>query len=130
MDYGLEVRDAKGVQTLGMEDFTLQKLAQMTLPSSYTAGQGVRTDYILMDVPGYDPATCFVTITPKLYSPNAQGAGAPRWGFVPTYKNLGGTRIGIYTYANYSTRTGDGDKRINLWVSRVVECVVEVVRVA
>ena len=38
MTYGLEVLDAKGVQTLGMEDFTLQRLATMTIPANRGSG--------------------------------------------------------------------------------------------
>lgn len=128
MIYGLEVLDAKGVQTLGMEDFTIQRLATLTIPASRSGGLGIRGDYILINVDGYDPATCFVTITPKAYSPYPQGAGQAYWGCVPTYKDLGGTQIGIITYGNYFEVDYKGDW-IFKWKSEVVESVVEVVRV-
>jgi hypothetical protein len=72
MDFGLSVFDANGIKTLGMEDFTLQKLAVMIVPAARGGGQGNNYEYIIMDVPGYDPATCFVTITPKVYAPYDQ----------------------------------------------------------
>lgn len=34
MEHGLNVFDANGVKTLGMEDFTLQKLAVMIIPAA------------------------------------------------------------------------------------------------
>lgn len=131
MSYGLEVFDSNRVKTLGMEDFTITRLATMTIPKN-PSGPGARpaprTDYILMDVLGYDPATCFVLITPKAYSTG----GEPRpygWGYIPTYKDLGGTQIAIYTYANYRDPTGIGNDYITRWVENSVECTVEVVRV-
>ena len=50
------------------------------------------------------------------------------WGCVPTYKDLGGTQIGIITYCNYYEVDYKGDW-IFKWKSEVVESVVEVVRV-
>ena len=128
MSFGIRVFDGNGVETLGMDDFTIQRLAIMTIPASRSGGLGVRGDYILINVDGYDPATCFVTITPKAYSPYPQGAGQAYWGCVPTYKDLGGTQIGIITYGNYFEVDYKGDW-IFKWKSEVVESVVEVVRV-
>lgn len=130
MGEGIEVYGDNGVLTLGMEDFTLLRIWQITLPSSKTAGVGIRSDHILYDIPGYDPATCFIVITPKQYSPNPQGSVGANWGYLPTYKELGGSKIGLVTYANYSRPTGDRDKRTYLWTSHIVECVVEAVRFA
>jgi hypothetical protein len=127
MNFGLNVFDANGVQTLGMEDFTIQKLAQMVLPATRAGGQGVNSSYILMDVPGYDPATCFVTITPKVYGPPQSQIG--QWGVLPTYKDLGGTKIGIITYVNYRKPTGFQGNYTDLWAANIVECVIEVVKV-
>lgn len=73
MSYGLNVFDANGAQTLGMSDFTLQKLAVMNIPAMSSSGKGVRSDYIIMDVPGYDPSTCYVVITPAIYSSGQPG---------------------------------------------------------
>jgi hypothetical protein len=129
MNFGMTVFDAIGVQTLGVEDFTIQKLAQMVLPANRAGGAGVKSDYILMDVPGYDPSTCFVTITPKAYAGYNQPGYPDLWGYVPTYKDLGGTRIGIYTYVNRRRPTGYHDNYVDEWVSHTVECVVEVMRV-
>ena len=128
MSFGIRVSDGNGIETLGMDDFTLQRLAFMSIPASRTNGSGTRSDYILMDVDGYDPSTCFVTITPRAYATGGQGEGQGYWGCMPTYKDLGGTRIGIITYSNYSVVDGIGDT-YNLWNEQVAECVVEVVRV-
>lgn len=127
--YGVRVRDANDVQTLGMEDFTILKLAVMTIPASHTSGKGTRTDYILMDVPGYDPAKCFVMITPKQYASYGQPGYPDEWGYVPTYKDLGGTKIGIFTYVNRRRATGVNNNYSDEWVEHPVESVVEVVRV-
>ncbi|KPY96960.1 hypothetical protein ALP50_200203 [Pseudomonas syringae pv. spinaceae] len=127
--YGVMVRDANGVQTLGMEDFTIRKLAVMTIPASHTSGKGTRTDYILMDVPGYDPAKCFVMITPKQYASYGQPGYPDEWGYVPTYKDLGGAKIGIFTYVNRRRATGVNNNYSDEWVEHPVESVVEVVRV-
>lgn len=131
MIYGLEVLDAKGVQTLGMEDFTLQRLAIMSIPASNRGGSGIRYDYITMDIAGYDATKCFVLITPKYYSPYPQGAGQTYWGCVPTYVDLGGTKIGIVTYSNQQEYiSGDGlpSRWVYTWREEVVESIIEVVR--
>ena len=128
MSFGLTVWDGNGVQTLGMEDFTLQRLAIMTLPAKNSAGQGVNSSYILMDVAGYDPATCLVLITPKVYASYPQPGYPDNWGVTPTYIDLGGTKIGIITYVNRREPKGDGDF-LDRWIERTVESVVEVVRV-
>lgn len=130
MEYGFWVFDKNEVQTLGMEDFTLQKLAVMIVPAATGGGRGSNYEYILMDVPGYDPATCFVTITPKVYAPYDQPGYPDTWGGLPTYTNLGGTRIAIYTQINYREPDGGGGgKNREMWTRNVVESVVEVVKV-
>jgi hypothetical protein len=129
MSYGMAVFDSNGVQTLGMEDFTIEKLAQMYLPAVRTMGNGIRSDYIVMDVPGYNPATCFVVITPRVYAGYSQPGRPDSWGYVPTYKDLGGTQIGIFTYVNRRRPTGYHDNYVDEWTEHTVECVVEVVRV-
>ncbi|MCM8563102.1 hypothetical protein ACLE2W_23710 [Pseudomonas shahriarae] len=131
MDFGLSVFDANGIKTLGMEDFTLQKLAVMIVPAAKGGGQGSNYEYILMDVPGYDPATCFVTITPKVYAPYDQLGYPDTWGGLPTYSNLGGTRIAIITQINYREPDGGGGgKNREMWTRNIVESVVEVVKVS
>ncbi|KGS15126.1 hypothetical protein ALO43_101237 [Pseudomonas tremae] len=127
--YGVRVRDASNVQTLGMEDFTIRKLASMVIPASRTSGEGIRSDYILMDVPNYDPAKCFVLITPRQYASYGQPGNPDAWGYVPTYKDLGGTSIGIFTYVNRRRPTGVGGRFRDEWIEHAVESVVEVVRV-
>ncbi|WP_434771281.1 hypothetical protein [Pseudomonas entomophila] len=126
--YGIEVRDGQNRQILSMDDFTIQKLAVMFLPAVDAVGKGVRSDYILMDVPGYDPANGFVLITPKAYAPMEQNGG-DSWGVVPTYRELGGSRIAIYTYVNRRRPTGVGNDYIEEWTENICETVVEVVRV-
>lgn len=123
--------DDKGVQTFGMDDFTIRKLAVLNTPRiARRFGDGVRSDYILMDVPGYDPAKCFVMITPRVYAGYDQpGTGSDLWGGVPTYRDLGGTKIGIYTYANTLRFISGSGKWVPVWVENVIESVVEVVRV-
>lgn len=128
MSFGIAVWDSKGVETLGMSDFTIQRLAIFTIPASRGGGKGTKGDYITFDIPGYDPSTCFVTITPKVYSPYPQGEAQVYWGLVPTYKDLGGTKIGIINYCNYYEVGYDG-KWVFMWSSDVVESVIEVVRV-
>ncbi|KJK19041.1 hypothetical protein UB48_04560 [Pseudomonas sp. 2(2015)] len=127
--YGMSVRDANEVETLGMSDFTLSKLAQVIIPASNSTDQGLRSDYIELDVPGYDPATCFVTIVPRVYAQYEQPGYFDGWGCVPVYRDLGGTKIAIYTYTNRRFATGVGGNYRDEWISAVVESVVEVVKV-
>ena len=129
MSFGLRIFDGKGTQTLGMEDFTLQKLAQLVIPAERSSGEGIRTDHIVMDVPGYDPGRCFVLITPRFYAGYPQPGHPDGWGYAPTYRDLGGTRIGICTYVNRRRPTGVGGKYRDEWIVHTVECVVEVLRV-
>lgn len=129
MSFGMAVWDGAGVQTLGMEDFTLQRIAIMTLPARSSAGQGVKSDYIVMDVDGYDPANCLVLITPKVYATYPQPGYPDSWGMSPTYVDLGGTRIGIVTYVNYRVPTGYKNNYRDMWKEQTVESVIEVVRV-
>lgn len=131
MSYGVSVFDSKGVQTFGMQDFTLQLLYSMVIAARNVGNtRGRRTDCITIDVPGYDPATGVVIITPNIYANYEQGPGAKQWGVLPTYKDLGGSTIGIYTYANYRIPdNGGGGKTIDVWSELTVECTVEVFRV-
>lgn len=127
MSFGLNVWNESGVLTLDMGDFTLQKLSVTVLPANPSGGAvrpAPRSDYILMDVPGYDPSTCFVTITPRNYSTGSTFGRS----VIPTYKDLGGTQIAIYTYVNFRMPNGTGGW-IEQWVESTVECVIEVVRV-
>lgn len=127
MSFGLNVWDQNGVVSLEMSDFTLQKLSVTILPAN-PSGNGARpaprTDYILLDVPGYDPSTCFVTITPRYYNTGALFGRS----VIPTYRDLGGTKIGIVPYVNYRAPTGTGNWT-ERWVESTVECVIEVVKV-
>lgn len=127
MSFGINVWSGSGALTLDMSDFTLQKLAVMVLPANPSGGvakPAPRSDYIMMDVIGYNPANCFVTITPRYYG---TGAAFGR-SVIPTYRDLGGTQIAIIPYANYRSPNGSGG-----WSERTVEstveCVIEVVKV-
>lgn len=129
MSFGLNIFDEKGVQTFGMDDFTLQLLYSIVLPASNLNGIGRRSDYMTIDVPGYDPSTGVVVITPTKYANYEQGAGQPAWGFLPTYRDLGGTSIALYLYVNYGTPDGGGGgKYREIWKQFTVECTVEVFR--
>ncbi|ROM84890.1 hypothetical protein BK652_09930 [Pseudomonas brassicacearum] len=127
MSFGVNVWNGSGALTLDMGDFTLQKLAVMVLPANPSGGivrPAPRSDYILMDVAGYNPSTCFVTITPRSYSTGATFGRS----VIPTYRDLGGTQIAIIPYANYRFPNGSGGW-IESWVESTVESVIEVVRV-
>ena len=127
MSFGLNVWNGSGALTLDMGDFTLQKLAVMILPAN-PSGSGARpaprSDYILMDVPGYDPSTCYVTITPARYNTGSEFGRS----VIPTYKDLGGSKIAIYPYVNYRMSNGTGGW-LEKWVESTVESVIEVVKV-
>ncbi len=111
-----------------MDDFTLFKLAQMQVPAYNTRGYGYRTDYLLMDVPGYDPSNCFVLITPSVYAPYEQKGYSDSWGMIPTYKELGGTKIAIYTYVNRREPTGVSGNYRDAWVQNTCPSTIEAVR--
>lgn len=129
MSFGIEIFDSSGVKTLGMGDFTIQKLATFVVGSSKTAGSGVRTDSIVYDVRGYSSTNCFVIITPRAYANYNQPGYDDNWGYAPTYVDLGGTKIGIIRYMNYREPTGVGGNYKNRWIENTVECAVEVVKV-
>lgn len=127
MSFGINVWNGSGALTLEMGDFTLQKLAVMVLPANPSGGvvrPAPRSDYILMDVLGYNSATCFVTITPRNYNTGASFGRS----VVPTYRDLGGTQIAIIPYANYRAPNGTGGW-LESSVENTVECVIEVVKV-
>ncbi|NIL16790.1 hypothetical protein [Pseudomonas sp. AN3A02] len=127
-EYGLNVFDEHGVKTLGMEDFTIKRLASQVIPAITTGGGGFKYNYdTTMDVPGYDPANCFVIITPRKYAGYDQTI-SDNWPVLPTYVDLGGTKIGLRTWLNYGVY--DGHRFKYYWYAKTVECVVEVVRVA
>lgn len=128
MSFGIQVFDENEVETLGMDDFTLQRLAIMKLQGFHSSGNGTRSDYITMDVAGYDPAKCFVLITPQRYAPYPQGASQSYWGCIPTYVDLGGTRIGIITYSNLKNWNASASRFSYSWISQMVESTIEVVR--
>lgn len=129
MSYGLRIYDSSGGINLDTDDFTMRRLARMELPAQgWTGGSGTRSSYISWTVPGYDPATCFILITPKTYASYNQGYDAPSYPVLPTYAELGGEQIAIYTYVNYRASTGTGDW-IDRWKSYTVACVIDAVKV-
>lgn len=131
--YGVEIRNPSNVETLGMQDFTIQKMASMEIPATAgvrKVGSGTRSDYIVWDVPGYDPAKCFLMITPKYYAGYPQNGQLSDWGFLPTYRNLGGSQIAIYTYCNRRRPTGVSGNYVDEWIEHTAHCVLEAVRVS
>lgn len=127
--YGVEIRNASNIQTLGMEDFTISKIGSMEIAGSggQTQGSGTRTDYITWTIPGYDPANCFILITPKVYIQEPQN-GLGFYPVLPTYRNLGGNSVAIYTYVNRRRPTGVSGNYVDEWVSNTVNCVLEAIR--
>lgn len=100
MSYGIRVNDADGLQILGMEDFTLRKIYEAEIPALVESSPTdfnsyVRTDTLNFTIPGYNPAKCFVVITPKTYVQTEQGNPTP---LTPYYKDLGGETIGVVRY--------------------------------
>lgn len=129
--YGVEINNANGIQTLGMDDFTIQRLATMEIPATEGTrknGRGTRSDYILWNVPGYDPAKCFLLITPKYYAGYPQNGQISSWGYLPTYRNLGGTQVALFSYVNRRWPNGSGGY-IDEWIEHTAHCVIEAVRV-
>lgn len=129
MSYGLRLYNTNGVITLDTNDFTLRSLGKMEMPASSRGGTGTRSDYITWTVPGYDPATCYVIVTPKVYTSYDQGYAVPDGPSLPTYTEPGGEVIHIYTYLNYKVPTGVGSKYVDRWTEYVQECTLEAVRV-
>ncbi|HKS12749.1 MAG TPA: hypothetical protein VJS90_06880 [Pseudomonas sp.] len=128
--YGVKIKNEMGIQTLGMEDFTIQRLATMEIAAAQGSGDGTRSDYITWNIPGYDPAKCFLLITPKAYAGYPQNGRNNDWGFLPTYRNLGGTQVAIFTYVNRRRQTGVGsDPYRDDWVQNTAHCLLEAVRV-
>ena len=126
--YGHRVRDANGVETLGPDDFTLSTLAKFTIPAQLGAGSGViYAPTFTFDVPGYDPAKCFVLITPLAYAGYPQPGRPDGWPMLPSYKDLGGTQIGIFCYVNRREPTGTGSY-LDWWYAKTVASSIEVVR--
>lgn len=130
MTYGIEVFDSSGIKTLGMEDFTIQRLATFIHPAEKSSGEGTRADYTTYTVAGYDPGNCFVIITPRVYANYPQPGYADGWGYTPVYIDLGGNSFGIITYQNYLYYTGISNNYKNRWQSNSVESVIEVVKIA
>ncbi len=127
--FGHRVRDVAGVETFGPDDFTLSTLAKFTLPAQSGSGSGVLTaPSFVYDVPGYDPAKCFVVITPLAYAGYPQPGWPDSWPMLPTYKDLGGTQIGIYCYVNRREPTGIGNDTLDKWYVKTVNCNIEIVR--
>jgi len=126
--YGHRVRDENGVETFGPDDFTLSTLAKFSIPAQSTGGTGVNySPSFVFDVPGYDPNKCFVLITPLAYAGYAQPGYPDSWPMLPSYKDLGGTQIGIYCYVNRREPTGTGNY-LDRWYAKTVASNIEVVR--
>ncbi|QLG90777.1 hypothetical protein HZF02_16760 [Pseudomonas yamanorum] len=126
-EYGLNVFDANGIKTFGMDDLTIQRLHKQTLPAMAGGGQNFKYDYIQLTIPGYDRDKCYVIFTPVNYSTYNQGSAVPAWPSVPTYVDLGGEVIGICWWSNYGVY--DGHRYKYYWRAETVECTIEVVRV-
>lgn len=101
MAFGLEIYNESGVQTLGMGDFTIEKIFQATVPKRTGGGSGHLNSPVVFSVPGYNPSTCFVIITPLVYAGYDQPGYDDNFGMTPYYTDLGGTSIGIIDYCNY-----------------------------
>jgi len=128
--YGTWVFNENGVETFGMDDFTVQQLAVISLPAIKGRGDGYRGDSSVYDIPGYDKSNCVVIITPSVYAGYDQPGNNPSaWGYCPTYVDAGGTKIGIVLYANTSVFNSGSGKWLPIWVANTVPCTIEVFRV-
>lgn len=128
MPFGLEIYNSSGVKVLGMEDFTIEKMFQASIPKRTGGGSGHRSDWIEFSVPGYDPSKCFVVITPSVYASYDQPGYDDEWGFTPVYKDIGLNRIAIIDYCNYYRVDFNGDY-LPYWSLCGVASTIEVVKV-
>lgn len=99
MSYGIEIFDSDGNRTLGMEDFTYNKIFEVVIPR---ASESDTSSYIV-DVPGFVDSECIIVFTPLTYSQGEQSGGADGIGFVPVYYSAGGTLVAVVRrgLANY-----------------------------
>lgn len=115
MSYGIEVFDESGIRTLSMADFTYKKIFEATVPQitdQWTYNRYIDDPYILT-VPNYDPSTCFVFISPLGYYGGVQSDGSVATQVMtPTYRDMGGNRIGIIRYANESWEDAPNQRRL------------------
>lgn len=132
MSYGIEIFDENGIRTLGMADFTYRKIFEASVPGisdSWTFNRYINSPYVL-NVPGYDPSTCFVFIAPTGYYGGAQSDGSvSNQLMTPTYRDLGGEQIGIIRFANELWDDAPNQRKLNRsrWCGQA--CIVEVFRV-
>lgn len=130
MTYGIEVLDENSNVTLSMNDFTVRRIHEETVPGMGPTAwvNGVKTDYYSITVPGYDPNKCFVVISPKVYNTSEQSFASNDL-LTPQYIDVGGEVIGIIRYQqdNWFDRSNRVFRQ--RWRWQAVESVVEVFKV-
>jgi hypothetical protein len=80
MSFGIEVFDAGGNKTLGMEDFTYSLIYQQIIPAP-----GSNT--LDITVPGFSNENCVVVFTPTVPETGDQPIDDVAAGFVPVYSS-------------------------------------------
>lgn len=130
MAFGLETFDELGVKTLGTEDFTLSEIFRGTIAATpirtiFDGEYTPRSDYIHITVPGYDPATCRVIITPLTYYSNPQSTAYDPC--TPVHKEIGAGAVGILTYRNHMYKVGR--RNLYAWRQGSVQSILQVVKV-
>lgn len=99
MSYGIEIYDSSGNRTLGMQDFTYNKIFELYIPAA-----GSDTSPYVVNVPGFVDSECVVLFTPATYTQGEQpGFLQGDSGIVPVYYSAGGTLVAVVrrALANY-----------------------------
>lgn len=129
MAFGFEVYDENGIKTLGMEDFTIRKIFEATVPGAQSNWvNGTRTDSVQFTVPGYESDKCFVIITPTTYNTSAQNNSSTPL-LTPEFVELGGEVIGIVRYAQDNWFDFSNNIFRQRWRDSSPPCIVEVFKV-
>ena len=99
MPQGMQIWNEDGEITLDTQDYTFTKIAELIIPGLLQGWtNGNQTEQYVVNIPDYDPETCFILISPTEYVQGEQPypvAGK----FLPYYRDLGGESVAFIRYS-------------------------------
>lgn len=99
MPQGMQIWNEDGEITLDTRDYTFTKIAELIIPGLLQGWtNGNQTEQYVVSIPGYDPETCFILISPTSYLAGEQ-VGYDVGGFLPYYRDLGGESVAFIRYS-------------------------------
>lgn len=125
MPQGMQIWNEDGEITLDTQDYTFTKIAELIIPGLFQGWtNGNQTEQYVVSIPGYDPETCFILISPTKYIKGEQPYSTTEE-HLPYYRDLGGESVAFIRYS--LVRRGTDQTRAYLYDTQ--DAIAEVFKV-